>query len=118
MDSQLVATPRIHETSCHDDDGPHAHRYTTKVWRIVVASTMKVDKLSISFNPDLGDAVRAAATGRGTTVSGWLAEAAREKLRHEELGRFLDEWEAEHGAITDEELARAERRLGISPTRS
>ena len=40
---------------------------------------MKVDKLSISFEPGLGDAVRAVAQA-GQPVSSWLAEAAASKL--------------------------------------
>jgi hypothetical protein len=36
---------------------------------------MKVDKLSVSFDPDLGDAVRAAARQRGGGVSRWLPDA-------------------------------------------
>ena len=76
---------------------------------------MKVDKMSVSFDPELGDAVRAAARDRGMPLSTWLAEAAAGKLRAEALSAFLDEWEREHGALTVEELAAAERRLGLSP---
>ena len=75
---------------------------------------MKVDKLSISFEPDLGDAVRAAAAQAGKPVSTWLAEAAATKLRAEALATFLDEWEGEHGALTPEDIARAERELGLT----
>lgn len=74
---------------------------------------MKVDKLSVSFDPDLGDAVRAAAKRSGRGLSGWLAEAAAERLRSEALGEFLDGWEAEYGALTAEELARAAAELGL-----
>jgi hypothetical protein len=81
--------------------------------------------MSISFAPELGDAVRDAAERAGMTLSEWLAEAARAKLRadvnaEEELQRkmrgldkFLDEWEAEHGAFTEEELAAAAREMGL-----
>jgi hypothetical protein len=81
--------------------------------------------MSISFAPDLGDAVREAAERAGMTLSSWLAEAAEAKLREQAdeaaedkrrlqgLGEYLDEWEAEHGAFTDEELARAARKLGL-----
>jgi hypothetical protein len=81
--------------------------------------------MSISFAPELGDAVREAAERSGVTLSAWLAEAARAKLRAEEdeqeahehriqgLNAFLDEWEAEHGAFTEEELTRAARKLGV-----
>jgi len=74
---------------------------------------MKVDKLSISFEPELGDAVRSAAAQAGKPVSSWLAEAAASKLRSEALAKFLADWESEHGALTAAELARAERELGL-----
>jgi hypothetical protein len=75
---------------------------------------VKVDKLSISFEPDLGDAVRSAAAQAGKPVSSWLAEAAASKLRAEALADFLAGWEAEHGMLTAEEIARAERELGVT----
>lgn len=74
---------------------------------------MRVDKLSVSFAAELGEAVRAAAERAGTPVSTWLAEAAAAKLRAEALAEFLDGWESEHGALTAEELAAAERELGL-----
>lgn len=74
---------------------------------------MKVDKLSVSFDPDLGDAVRAAAQRSGRGLSGWLAEAAAARLRAEALVEFLDAWESEHGELTDEELARASAEMGL-----
>ncbi len=76
---------------------------------------MKVDKLSISLDPELGDAVRAAASRSGMAVSAWLAGAARRKLREQALTEFLAEWQAEHGDLTAEEIARAESELGIRP---
>ncbi len=75
---------------------------------------MKVDKLSISFDPELGDAVRSAAAEAGKPVSSWLAEAAASKLRAEALADFLDGWETQHGVLTAEELAAAERELGVA----
>ena len=75
---------------------------------------VKVDKLSISFEPELGDAVRSAAAQAGKPVSAWLAEAAASKLRAEALAEFLARWEAEHGVLTAEEIARAERELGLA----
>ena len=74
---------------------------------------MKVDKLSISFDPELGDAVRAAAAKTGKPLSSWLAEAAASKLRAEALARFLDDWQAEHGELRPAEIARAEEELGL-----
>ncbi len=75
---------------------------------------MKVDKLSISFEPELGDAVRSAAAQAGKPVSSWLAEAASSKLRAEALAEFLASWEAEHGALTAAEIVRAEQELGLA----
>jgi hypothetical protein len=74
---------------------------------------MKVDKLSISFAPDLGDAVRGAARGSGSSLSAWLAEAAASKLRAEALADYLEEWEAKHGSLTADELAAAASELGV-----
>jgi hypothetical protein len=74
---------------------------------------VKVDKLSISFDPELGDAVRSAAAEAGKPLSSWLAEAAASKLRAEALADFLDGWETQHGVLTAEELAAAERELGV-----
>jgi len=79
---------------------------------------VSVDKLSISFESQLADSVRAAAARAGRPLSSWLAEAATAKLRGEALVEFLTEWEAEHGALTVEEVARAERELGLSPADS
>jgi hypothetical protein len=75
---------------------------------------VKVDKLSISLDPDLGDAVRDAAKHKGSSLSAWLAEAAAAKLRAEALAEYLDEWEAEHGQLTADELAAAASKLGVS----
>lgn len=77
------------------------------------AQGVKVDKLSVSFEPDLGDAVRAAARRRGGGLSRWLAEAAAAKLRAEALADFLDSWEAENGPLTGDELAAAAAELGL-----
>ena len=79
---------------------------------------MKVDKLSVSFDPELGDAVRSAAAQAGKPLSSWLAEAAASKLRADALAEFLNGWEAEHGVLTAEELARAERELGMAASDS
>jgi hypothetical protein len=76
---------------------------------------MKVDKLSVSFDAELGDAVRAAAQHSGAGVSRWLADAAVAKLRAEALAEFLDDWEAEHGALSAAELATAAAELALPP---
>jgi hypothetical protein len=72
-----------------------------------------VKKLAVSFPPAVARLVTGAAK-RSTNgnLSAWLLEAARNELRRDALGRFVDEWEAEHGEITEEELERSRKRLG------
>jgi hypothetical protein len=50
---------------------------------------VKVDKMSVSLDPDLGDDVRPAASQAGKPLSSWLPEAAKSKLRAEALAEFL-----------------------------
>jgi hypothetical protein len=71
--------------------------------------------MSISFAPELGDAVREAARREGISLSAWVADAAERKLRANSLAAFFDDWEAEHGAFTEEEIAQARRELGLRP---
>jgi hemerythrin len=42
-----------------------------------------------------------------------ILKTAEHERRMRGLGQFFDEWEAEHGAFTDEEMARASRELGL-----
>ena len=70
-----------------------------------------VEKMSVSFDLGLGEAIRTSAAGRGQSVSAWLAEAARDRLRLEALGAAVSAWEKEFGALTDEEVASAEELL-------
>ena len=73
---------------------------------------MKVEKLSISMDPKLGEDVRAAAERAGMSVSAWLAEAAARELRRQALADFLAEWQRKHGKFTAAELAKARAELG------
>jgi len=70
--------------------------------------------MSVSFDAELGDAVRSAASQAGKPLSAWLAEAAASKLRAEALAEFLANWQAEHGMLTAAEIARAEQELGVA----
>ncbi len=79
---------------------------------------VKVDKLSVSFEAELGDAVRTAAKRSGGGLSAWLAQAAAARLRADALSEFLDAWEAEHGSLTADELASAAAELGSLPATS
>jgi hypothetical protein len=74
---------------------------------------MKVDKISISLEAELGDEVRAAASKAGVGVSSWLAEAAAARLRGDALAEFLNHCERKYGPLTIDELSRAEAELGF-----
>lgn len=76
---------------------------------------MKVDKLSISLSPELGDAVRESAGRRGIAVSGWFAMAAQHQLRSEALADALVLWEEEFGSIPDEAMTVALEERGAGP---
>ena len=82
-------------------------------------ATMKVDKMSISMDPDLADEVREAARRSGRGLSSWLAEAAASRLRSEALSDLLSDFEREDGAFAARELAQARAELGYqSPPQS
>ena len=68
---------------------------------------MSVEKFSVSLEPQLGQALRAAAQAENTNVSAWLATAIRQRLRHAALGAALDEILAEQGWTRNELLADA-----------
>ena len=72
---------------------------------------MGVEKMSVSFDLDLGEAIRTSAARGSQSVSAWLGAAARDRLRNEALGEAVAAWEQEFGALTDEEVAAAERLL-------
>lgn len=74
--------------------------------------------MSVSFELELGEAIRGSATGAGQSVSAWLAEAARDRLRLEALGQAVTAWEQEYGPLTEAEVARAERALGGAAAKS
>lgn len=79
---------------------------------------MKVDKMSISMDPDLGDQVRAAAERAELPLSAWLAEAARAKLRAEALAGYLEDFERRRGPLSPEEIRAARAELGLDSDRA
>ena len=66
--------------------------------------------MSVSFDLELGEAIRTSASAGSQSVSAWLAEAARDRLRLEALGDALAAWEEQFGPLTDAEVAEADRR--------
>ena len=70
-----------------------------------------VDRLSVTMPPEIGAAVRDAAARQGMSVSRLLETAAVQRLRNELLAAALDQWEAEDGPFTDDELNAAAAKL-------
>ena len=68
---------------------------------------MSVERLTVSIESELAIAVREAAEADEQNVSAWLADAARRQLANRGLRDVVAEWERDHGAFSDEELAAA-----------
>lgn len=68
-------------------------------------------KLAITVDPDVYAGVIDAAADEGLSVSAWMAKAARRALLVRDGLAAVAEWEAEHGALTDAEMAAARERV-------
>lgn len=68
-------------------------------------------RLTFTLDPDLAGAVRAAARAEQITLSAWFTEVACRQLAARGLRDVVAEWESEHGAFSDAELAEARQRL-------
>jgi hypothetical protein len=72
---------------------------------------MPVRKISIALEESTAQAAAEAAARHGVSLSSWLNQAAERALRVEDGLRAVQAWEDEHGALTPEELAAADRFL-------
>ena len=72
---------------------------------------MAVRKLSVALDQHVADAAAASAERHGLSLSAWLNRAAENALAIEDGLAAVAEWEAEHGMLTPEELARADATL-------
>ena len=68
-------------------------------------------KLAITVDPDVHGQVLAAAAAQGKSISAWMTDAARRALRRQDGLAAVDEWEAQHGRLTTEEMDEARRRV-------
>jgi hypothetical protein len=73
-------------------------------------------RISATVDADLlAAAQRAAAQDGAPNLSAWINEAIRQKLdderRRQAMAEFIAAAEAEHGVITDEEIARVTREM-------
>jgi hypothetical protein len=71
-------------------------------------------KLAITIDPDVHAGVVAAAAADDVSVSAWMTSAARRELRIRDGVQAVAEWEVEHGAFTEAELAAARERVAAS----
>jgi hypothetical protein len=67
---------------------------------------------------DVHAKILSAVEAEGSSVSAWLTAAARQALRVREGLAAVAEWEAEHGALTEEELEAARQRLERNSART
>jgi hypothetical protein len=72
-----------------------------------IIAGMGVEKMSVSFDLQLGAAIREAAADDEESVSAWLAEAARSRLRKLAIQHAMADFQAEFGEFTDDERAEA-----------
>lgn len=75
---------------------------------------MAAEKFSASMDDALLADARADAEAEGLTLSSWLADAAADRLRIKALRRLVDDWEAEHGAISTAELDALENKVAAA----
>ena len=72
---------------------------------------MTVRKLSVALDDSVAQEVARAADRAGVSVSAWLNQAAKNKLATERGLDAVRAWEADHGALTGDELAAADTLL-------
>jgi hypothetical protein len=68
-------------------------------------------KLAITVDSVVHAKVLDAAAAEGLSVSAWMTAAARRALLVRDGLFAIAEWEAEHGALTEQELEAARRRI-------
>lgn len=73
-------------------------------------------KLAITVAPDVHARVLEAAEAEGLSISAWMTKAARDALRTRDGLAAIAEWEAENGALTEEELQAARDRIAQRET--
>ncbi|MGI9093665.1 MAG: hypothetical protein ACR2FF_09595 [Mycobacteriales bacterium] len=79
---------------------------------------MAAEKYSASMDDVLLADARADAEAEGLTLSGWLADAAADRLRLKALHHLVGEWETEHGAVSVAELDALEDKVADARRRA
>jgi hypothetical protein len=70
---------------------------------------MAVRKITISLEPELADDIAELARSAGSSISAWLADAARRKARQVAAHEALTAYELEFGALSCEQKEAGER---------
>lgn len=78
-----------------------------------MAAGRRVRKIAISIDPAVLRSIQHAAATEGISVSAWMTNAARQALRVRDGLAAVADWEAEHGELTEAELAAARARVAI-----
>jgi hypothetical protein len=68
-------------------------------------------KLAITVDPVVHGQVLAAAAAQGMSISAWMTDAARRALRQQDGLVAVQEWEVQHGQLTDKEMEEARSRV-------
>ena len=68
-------------------------------------------KLAITVDADVHERLLEAAAEDGLSVSAWMTDAARRALLVRDGLAAVAEWEAEHGTLTDAEMAVAREQV-------
>jgi len=72
---------------------------------------MAAVKRSVAFDPEVWKEAEAAAREEGTSLSALVNDALSEHLALRRGLRAMEQWQADHGAFTEEELAAADEAL-------
>lgn len=72
---------------------------------------MAVEKISISLERSLAKRIRQLAKREKSTVSAVTARALEHEARLDAMRRAIEDYESEHGVITEDEMRRAEKIL-------
>lgn len=72
---------------------------------------MPAVKRSVSFDPEVWKVAEAAAREEGTSLSALVNDSLTEHLALRRGLRAMEQWQADHGPFTEEELAAADQAL-------
>jgi hypothetical protein len=72
---------------------------------------MTVRKLSVAIDETIATSASRAAQTAGVSLSAWLSRAAEHELALERGLAAVRDWEASHGALTGDELRKADASL-------